>query len=121
MTSPKVRVRFAPSPTGLLHIGNARTAVFNFLYARHHDGTFILRIEDTDVERSTEASMDRIIEDLRWLGIPWDEGPDCDGPDGPYRQSQRLSLYADFAQRLLDGGRVYKCFCTPERLEALRK
>jgi len=121
MTSPKVRVRFAPSPTGLLHIGNARTAVFNFLYARHHDGTFILRIEDTDVERSTEASMDRIIEDLRWLGIPWDEGPDCDGPDGPYRQSQRLSLYADFAQRLLDGGRVYKCFYTPERLEALRK
>jgi len=86
-----VRVRFAPSPTGLLHIGNARTALYNYLFARHHQGTFILRIEDTDVERSTESSMGQILEDLRWLGIHWQEGPDVQGPDGPYRQSQRLS------------------------------
>jgi glutamyl-tRNA synthetase len=116
-----VRVRFAPSPTGLLHIGNARTALFNYLFAKRHGGTFILRIEDTDVERSTDASIDRIIEDLRWLGIDWDEGPDQPGPYGPYRQSERLSLYRDHADQLLREGKVYKCFCSPERLEALRK
>ena len=120
MTS-KVRVRFAPSPTGLLHIGNARTALFNFLFAKRHEGVFILRIEDTDLERSTEASFGQILTDLRWLGALWDEGPDRGGPEGPYRQSERLSLYNDFAQRLLQEGRVYKCFCSPERLEALRK
>jgi len=116
-----VRVRFAPSPTGLLHIGNARTALYNYLFARHHQGTLILRIEDTDLERSTESSMEQILEDLRWLGIHWQEGPDVQGPDGPYRQSQRLSLYREVADRLLAEGKAYKCFCSPERLEALRK
>ena len=120
MNSP-VRVRFAPAPTGLLHIGNARTALFNFLFAKRNQGTFILRIEDTDLERSTDTSIDRIIEDLEWLGISWDEGPDRDGPDGPYRQSQRISLYRQFAERLFQEGRSYKCFCSEERLEKLRK
>ena len=118
---PSVRVRFAPAPTGLLHIGNARTALYNYLFARSHQGALILRIEDTDVERSTEASFDRIIEDLHWLGIQWEEGPDRGGPEGPYRQSQRLSLYRDYANQLLQEGKVYKCFCSPERLEAVRK
>jgi len=120
MTSP-VRVRFAPSPTGLLHIGNARTALFNYLFARNLQGTFILRIEDTDLERSTDESIDHILTDLQWLGMKWDEGPDREGPDGPYRQSQRLSIYRDYAGQLFQQGKVYKCFCSPERLEALRK
>ncbi len=120
MTS-NVRVRFAPAPTGLLHIGNARTALFNLLFARRHQGTFVLRIEDTDLERSTDASIDRIVEDLKWLGINWDEGPDQDGPEGPYRQSQRLSIYREFADRLFQEGKSYKCFCSEERLEKLRK
>ncbi len=119
--TPSVRVRFAPSPTGLLHIGNARTALFNYLFAKRHGGTFILRIEDTDVERSTEVSVDRIVEDLRWLGIDWDEGPSRSGSYGPYRQSERLSLYRGYADQLLREGKVYKCFCSPERLETLRK
>src|SRR4030042_3378694 len=109
-----VRVRFAPSPTGLLHIGNARTALFNFLFAKHHQGRFILRIEDTDIERSTDTSVDHILEDLQWLGIRWEEGPGQDGPDGPYRQSQRLSLYRDYAEQLLQEGKAYKCFCSME-------
>ena len=116
-----VRVRFAPAPTGLLHIGNARTALFNFLFAKRHQGTFVLRIEDTDLERSTDTSMDRIIEDLKWLGISWGEGPDRDGPHGPYRQTQRLSIYQEFADRLFQEGKSYKCFCSEERLEKLRK
>ena len=116
-----VRVRFAPAPTGLLHIGNARTALFNFLFARRHQGTLVLRIEDTDIERSTDTSLDRIIEDLQWLGISWAEGPDRDGPLGPYRQTQRLSTYHEFADRLLQEGKGYKCFCSEERLEKLRK
>jgi nondiscriminating glutamyl-tRNA synthetase len=116
-----VRVRFAPAPTGLLHIGNARTALFNFLFAKRHQGTFVLRIEDTDIERSTEPSIGRIIEDLKWLGISWDEGPDRDGSNGPYRQSQRLSIYQEFANRLFQEGKSYKCFCSEERLEKLRK
>jgi nondiscriminating glutamyl-tRNA synthetase len=116
-----VRVRFAPSPTGLLHIGNARTALFNCIFARHHGGTFVLRIEDTDVERSTEESAGRIIDDLHWLGLEWDEGPDRNGSHGPYRQSQRHLLYSDYAERLLREERAYKCFCSPERLDALRK
>jgi glutamyl-tRNA synthetase len=118
---PNVRVRFAPAPTGLLHIGNARTALFNHLFAKHHHGIFILRIEDTDVERSTDASIDHILEDLKWLGIRWEEGPDRGGKDGPYRQSQRLSLYQGYAEQLLKEGKAYKCFCSPERLESLRK
>ena len=118
---PNVRVRFAPAPTGLLHIGNARTALFNFLFAKRHQGTFVLRIEDTDIERSTDTSIDRIIEDLKWLGISWDEGPDRDGSNAPYRQSQRLSIYQEFANRLFQEGKSYKCFCPEERLEKLRK
>ena len=116
-----VRVRFAPAPTGLLHIGNARTALFNHIYAKHNGGKFILRIEDTDVERSTEASIDYILEDLKWLGIQWEEGPDRGGPAGPYRQSQRVRLYLDYAEQLFQEGKAYKCFCSPERLESLRK
>jgi glutamyl-tRNA synthetase len=116
-----VRVRFAPSPTGLLHIGNARTALFNYIFAKRHQGTLILRIEDTDLERSTDTSIDRILEDLQWLRIRWDEGLDRNGPDGPYRQSQRLSLYRDYAEQLLREGKAYHCFCSNERLEDLRK
>ena len=120
MTS-KVRVRFAPAPTGLLHIGNARTALFNFLFAKRNQGKFVLRIEDTDLERSSDTSIDRILEDLEWLGISWDEGPDRDGPVGPYRQSQRMAIYRELADRLSQEGNSYKCFCSEERLEALRK
>ena len=116
-----VRVRFAPAPTGLLHIGNARTALFNFLFAKRHQGTLVLRIEDTDLERSTDTSIDRIVGDLHWLGISWDEGPDRAGPLGPYRQSQRISIYREFADRLSQEGKSYKCFCSEERLEKLRK
>ncbi len=120
MTS-NVRVRFAPAPTGLLHIGNARTALFNFLFAKRCQGTFVLRIEDTDLERSTEPSIERIGEDLKWLGIFWDEGSDRGGPAGPYRQSQRLSTYHEFADRLCQEQKAYKCFCSEKRLENLRK
>lgn len=116
-----VRVRFAPAPTGLLHIGNARTALFNYLFAKKEKGTFILRIEDTDAERSTDASIEAILQDLRWLGITWDEGPEKEGPKGPYRQSHRLSLYQEGAAELVEKGKAYQCFCSPERLESLRK
>jgi nondiscriminating glutamyl-tRNA synthetase len=116
-----VRVRFAPAPTGLLHIGNARTALFNHLFAKHHHGAFILRIEDTDMERSDDTSVDHILEDLRWLGIEWEEGPDRGGQVGPYLQSQRLSIYHEYAEQLLREGKAYKCFCSSERLESLRK
>ena len=116
-----MRVRFAPSPTGHLHVGNARTALFNWLLARGGGGTFILRIEDTDRERSTAASERAILEDLEWLGLTWDEGPGVGGPRGPYRQSERLDLYRAHAGRLLDEGRAYYCFCPPEQLEAERK
>src|SRR5262245_59599727 len=116
-----MRVRFAPSPTGQLHVGNARTALFNWLLARGQQGTFILRIEDTDVERSTTDSEAAILRDLRWLGLDWDEGPECGGTHGPYRSSERLHLYAEHAQRLLTSGRAYYCFCSKEKLEAERK
>jgi glutamyl-tRNA synthetase/nondiscriminating glutamyl-tRNA synthetase len=116
-----MRVRFAPSPTGHLHVGNARTALFNWLMARASGGTFILRVEDTDVERSTRESEAAILEDLRWLGLRWDEGPDVGGPCGPYRQSERLHLYRSHAGRLVEAGRAYHCFCSPERLDADRK
>ena len=121
MTPTSVRVRFAPSPTGLLHIGSARTALLNYLFARHHQGILILRIEDTDLERSTHESMNRIIEDLHWLGISWQEGPDEDGSDGPYLQSQRLPLYREHSERLSLEGQAYKCFCSNERLDSLRE
>jgi glutamyl-tRNA synthetase len=116
-----MRVRFAPSPTGQLHVGNARTALFNWLLARGSGGRFILRIEDTDVERSTRESEAAIAGDLRWLGLDWDEGPDLGGPHGPYRQSERLHLYQSYAQELLNQGSAYYCFCTPEQLEADRQ
>ncbi len=119
MASP-VRVRFAPSPSGYLHVGGARTALFNYLFARHHGGTFILRIEDTDRERSTEESVEAIYDGLRWLGLIWDEGPGAGGDKGPYHQSGRLSFYADAAERLLSQGMAYRCFCNPEDLKRRR-
>jgi glutamyl-tRNA synthetase len=117
----KVRVRFAPSPTGYLHVGGARTALYNWLFARHENGDFILRIEDTDAERSTDESTATIREALHWLGLDWDEGPEVGGPVGPYRQADRLKLYHDYAQQLLDEGKAYYCTCTAEELEARRK
>ena len=116
-----MRVRFAPSPTGHLHVGNARTALFNWLLARGQGGTDILRIEDTDVDRSTRESEASMIADLRWLGLDWDEGPDIGGPRGPYRQSERLHLYQSYAGELLNAGAAYHCFCTVAQLEAERQ
>jgi glutamyl-tRNA synthetase len=116
-----MRVRFAPSPTGHLHVGNARTALFNWLMAKGAGGTFILRIEDTDVERSTRESEASVLEDLRWLGLQWHEGPDVGGPHGPYRQSERIHLYRSYAHELLAGDRAYHCFCSPQQLEADRQ
>lgn len=116
-----IRVRFAPSPTGHLHVGNARTALFNWLLARHHRGTYILRVEDTDRERSTADSEAAIKDDLRWLGLTWDEGIDAGGDLGPYRQSERLDLYAAHTAQLLASGHAYRCFCSPEQLEGERK
>ena len=119
MTSP-IRLRFAPSPTGLLHVGNARTALFNWLLARGQGGTFVLRVEDTDVVRSTRASEDGIKADLRWLGLQWDEGPDEGGPYPPYRQSERMDRYRAAAERLITEGHAYYCFCSAEQLEQER-
>jgi nondiscriminating glutamyl-tRNA synthetase len=116
-----MRLRFAPSPTGHLHVGNARTALFNWLAARHAGGTFILRIEDTDTERSTHESERAILEDLRWMGLTWDEGVEAGGGHGPYRQSERLEIYADYAQQLLTSGHGYYCFCSAEKLDAERQ
>ncbi len=115
-----MRVRFAPSPTGYLHVGNARTALFNWLLARGQGGTFVLRLEDTDEARSTQVSAEGILEDLRWLGLDWDEGPDKGGPFGPYRQTERLPVYREHAERLLRHGHAYYCFCSPAALEAAR-
>src|SRR3569832_1575291 len=116
-----MRVRFAPSPTGHLHVGNARTALFNWLLARGQQGTFILRIEDTDLERSTRASEQAILDDLRWMGLQWDEGVDAGGDYGPYRQSERLHIYRAHAVELLSRGQAYRCFCSAEQLEADRQ
>ena len=116
-----VRVRFAPSPTGELHVGNARTALFNWLFARQHGGVFVLRIEDTDVERSEARFEEQLMEDLRWLGLEWDEGPDCGGPYEPYRQSERLALYQRYTQALLAAGSAYYCFCSTEETERDRQ
>lgn len=117
----EVRVRFAPSPTGYLHIGGVRTALFNWLWARKNKGTFVLRIEDTDQERSTPESVRVILESMRWLGMDWDEGPDKGGPHGPYFQMQRLDLYREFAERLIASGAAYRCYCTKEELAAARE
>jgi glutamyl-tRNA synthetase len=114
------RVRFAPSPTGYLHLGNARSALFNWLWARRQKGTFIVRMEDTDQERSTTESSAIVLESLRWLELDWDEGPEMGGPNGPYLQSERLQLYKEFAQRLIDSGHAYRCYCTKEDLEKAR-
>lgn len=116
-----VRVRFAPSPTGSLHIGGARTALFNWLYARNKKGQLILRLEDTDSQRSTEDSAAGILEGLRWLGLDWDEGPDIGGPYGPYRQSERLSIYQTYMNQLLKEGKAYYCFCSPNELHEKRE
>ncbi|WP_291510352.1 glutamate--tRNA ligase [Acidithiobacillus sp.] len=113
--------RFAPSPTGYLHLGNARTALFAWLAARHDGGSFVLRIEDTDRERSPRQYEDALLEDLRWLGLDWDEGPDCGGAHGPYRQMERQAIYGELYQRLLDSGLAYPCYCTPEMLAAERE
>ena len=115
-----VRVRFAPSPTGFLHVGGARTALYNYLFARAKGGTFVLRIEDTDAERSTDESTRAIFAGLRWLGLGWDEGPEAGGSLGPYFQRERGAIYAEQARRLGELGRAYPCFCTPEELEARR-
>ena len=117
----KVRIRFAPSPTGYVHVGNARTALFNWLYARHHGGAFVLRIEDTDVERSKGEYENQLLADLRWFGLDWDEGPDVGGPHGPYRQSERKEVYHQHAMQLVDAGHAYFCFCSAEQLEAERQ
>lgn len=116
-----VRVRFAPSPTGHLHIGGARTALFNYLYARRQGGVFVLRLEDTDAERSTEESVQMILSDLKWLGLQWDEGPEKGGPCGPYRQLERLEFYRQKLGHLVETGHAYPCFCTPETLEQKRR
>ncbi|MFZ2957091.1 MAG: glutamate--tRNA ligase [Candidatus Ozemobacteraceae bacterium] len=125
MTTPSavpvpVRVRFAPSPTGNLHVGGARTALFNWLFARHHGGTFILRIEDTDAERSKDAYVKAILDGLRWLGIDWDEGPEKGGAFGPYFQTARMPMYQAAVEKLLQQKKLYHCFCPPETLEAMR-
>jgi glutamyl-tRNA synthetase/nondiscriminating glutamyl-tRNA synthetase len=116
-----MRLRFAPSPTGQLHVGNARTALFNWLLARGQGGTFVVRIEDTDFERSTGESERAIVEDLRWMGLTWDEGIDAGGEYGPYRQSERLHIYRAHAVELLSKGAAYRCFCSPEQLDADRQ
>ena len=116
-----IRTRFAPSPTGFLHIGGLRTALFAYLFARHHDGAFILRIEDTDRSRLVQGAEEDIMESLRWLGIEWDEGPDRGGPYAPYRQSERKEIYLEHARMLIESGQAYSCYCTPERLKQLRE
>lgn len=116
-----IKVRFAPSPTGPLHIGGSRTALFNYLFAKKNKGKFILRIEDTDIHRSEQKWTDEIIEELKWLGIQWDEGPDIDGKFGPYKQSQRLDIYEKYLKQLLEEKKAYYCFCTEEELENRRQ
>jgi len=117
----KVRVRFAPSPTGFPHVGNIRTALFNWLFARHSGGSFIVRIEDTDVARRVEGAVEVILDSLRWLGLDWDEGPEVGGKYGPYFQSQRLHLYQQAAKQMVEQGDAYYCYCSPQRLEEMRK
>jgi len=117
----KVRVRFAPSPTGQVHVGNARTALFNWLFARQQGGTFILRIEDTDLERSETRYESQLIDDAHWLGLDWDEGPDIGGPFPPYRQSDKWQVYRDHAERLVSEGKAYRCFCSQETLDRDRQ
>ena len=119
--STPVRVRFCPSPTGNPHVGLARTALFNWAFARHHGGTFVFRIEDTDTQRDSEESYEQLLTSMRWLGLDWDEGPEVGGPFGPYRQSERLDRYREVAGQLLDAGYAYRCYCTSEELEVRRE
>ncbi|HEY4612209.1 MAG TPA: glutamate--tRNA ligase family protein, partial [Bacteroidota bacterium] len=116
-----VRVRFAPSPTGFLHVGGLRTALYNYLFAKHHGGAFLLRIEDTDQSRKVEGAVENLIATLDWAGIHYDEGPNRDGGHGPYIQSERLERYNKYATQLVEAGKAYYCFCTPERLQEVRK
>ena len=116
----QVRLRFAPSPTGNPHIGNIRTAVFGWLFARKHNGAYMIRVEDTDQRRRTEGAVEAMLESLDWVGLDWDEGPDLGGPCAPYVQSERLALYQEAAQSLIDSGNAYRCYCSPERLDQLR-
>ena len=121
MENSQIRVRYAPSPTGMLHVGGVRTALFNWLFARKNGGTFVLRIEDTDLARSTQESVDQLEGALRWIGLDWDEGPGIGGPHPPYRQTERFDLYREFAKRLLDSGAAYYDFATPEELAEMRE
>ena len=121
MTQADVRVRIAPSPTGVPHVGTAYIGLFNYVFARTHGGRFIIRIEDTDQKRYNQRSEEAILRSLRWIGLQWDEGPDVGGPYGPYRQSERLAVYQRYAQELINAGAAYRCWCTPERLEAVRQ
>ncbi|AOD23701.1 glutamate--tRNA ligase [Rhodococcus sp. p52] len=121
MTTSEVRVRFCPSPTGTPHVGLVRTALFNWAFARHHGGTFVFRIEDTDAARDTEESYQAILDALRWLGLEWDEGPEVGGPYEPYRQSQRRDLHLEIVQKLVDSGEAYESFSTPEEVEERHK
>ena len=120
-SSTRVKVRFAPSPTGDLHVGNIRTALFDWAYARHTGGTFLFRIEDTDTTRVTDEYINAAIDTLKWLGLDWDEGPEVGGDNGPYLQSQRLDIYATWAQKFLDQKDAYHCYCSPDELEAVRE
>ncbi|MQB00086.1 MAG: glutamate--tRNA ligase, partial [Actinobacteria bacterium] len=117
----EVRTRIEPAPSGSIHVGNARTALYSWLFARQNDGRFVLRIADTDAKRATEENFRAVLKDLRWLGLNWDEGPDAGGPAGPYRQSERFDLYREQGEKLLGSGHAYRCYCTPEELDAARK
>lgn len=119
--SQEIRVRYAPSPTGHLHIGNARTALFNYLFARHHGGKFIIRIEDTDVKRNVAGGEESQLKYLKWLGMSWDESIDVGGEYGPYRQTERLDIYKTYWQDLVNRGLAYRCYCTEEELEKERE
>src|SRR5579862_7282221 len=119
--SSNVRVRMAPSPTGFVHVGTARTALFNDLFAHRHGGTYVLRLDDTDLERNRPEMIDPIVEGLRWLGLEWQEGWDVGGPHAPYRQSERVDIYREHAARLLQSGAAYRCYCTPEELAQERR
>src|SRR5918998_4767999 len=121
MEDEKIRVRYAPSPTGRLHVGGVRTALFNWLFARKNGGTFVLRIEDTDLERSTEESVEQLKRSLRWIGLEWEEGPEFGGPYGPYRQTERFGLYREAAKKLMSSGAAYYDFATPEELAEFRE
>src|SRR5574344_946793 len=117
-SNEEIRVRIAPSPSGNLHIGTARTALFNYLFAKKNNGKYVLRIEDTDLDRSSQAYIDNIYDSLKALGLNWDEGPDVGGPYGPYQQSERFDIYPKYAQKLIESGFAYECFCTQEELDA---